>query len=201
MTGDVAVATEPAPVAVGARRYRGRWYGFPLWLAVGSVGILYDASNPGFPTGYSLPGLVIWTWIAAAWVVRCAQWVRGTSALRSVLVPPLVAATLIAVCAANLPLTLRFAASRSAFDAAVPVVAISTEATDGSGRIGSYDICDVRTIGPATVFIDCPGARVLGYAGFAYVPPGETIDLDDGVLVSPAYTDLGGGWWAWTANW
>lgn len=184
-----------------SRRYRGRWYGFPLWLAVGSAAILYDASNPGFMTLLSLPALAIWGWIAIAWVVRLVQWVRGTSSLRSVLVPPLVLAGVIALCGANVPLHLRFDASRAAFDRWRAEETSRTAPMEGSSRVGLYEICSDDTVDVTVVLLDCAGSGLVDDSGFAYVPPGTTVDLGGADRESPTYIDLGGGWWAWTASW
>ena len=186
--------------AHASRRYRGQWYGFPLWLTLASVGILYDASNPGFMTVVSLPALAIWGWIAIAWVVRLVQWIRGTSALRSVLVPPLVAVVVIVLCASNVPLHLRFAASRAAFDASRATEASKPKPMEGTSWIGLYEICGDETIGVPVVLVDCLGSGLVDDAGFAYFPPGTTVDLNEAERESTTYTDLGGGWWAWTAR-
>jgi hypothetical protein len=202
VTGDVGVVGDVvAERADVTRHYRGRWYGFPLWLAVASAGILYDASNPGFMTLLSLPALAIWVWIAIAWAVRLVQWVLGTSALRSVLVPPLVLVAVVALCAANVPLHLRFDASRAAFDASLAVEGRSLDPTMGTERIGLYEICVDETEGVLVVYTDCAGSGLVDNSGFAYAPPGTTMNLDNGERESPTYTDLGGGWWAWTASW
>jgi hypothetical protein len=100
----------------------------------------------------------------------------------------------------DVPLRARWQLSRPAFDDAVTGAMGSPDAVPvRDGRtIGLYRVDAATRFGDAVVFTDADGG-FFGGGGFAYLPGGPVDGVQDESYERPTYTDLGSGWYAWTA--
>jgi hypothetical protein len=162
----------------------------------------------------SVPGVVLWAWLlghglllltGALWLVLVVMDVmrRGSWPRAVFLVAPLLVSLTFVALVAQLPLKARWAADRSAFDSSVrPGLPGGLE---GVRRIGSmpaigYEITSVWRVPEGVLFKEANGS-FFDDAGFAYLPNGPSVDMDQPDFESPTFTHLGGPWYSWTASW
>jgi hypothetical protein len=174
-------------------------------VAVPSVALLWS---------HSVPGLKFVVWAAAILVLLCFA---GVWALRLLLfalrhrrwdwwfaVAPVAGLLVAASVYSALPLQVRFAASRPAFDRVIselPPPGGGGFYFLGSRQIGSYRIDEAHHVHGGVIFSEHNG-DVFHNAGFAYLPDGPTPGLaNEYDFEAPAWRHLGGPWYSWTATW
>ena len=194
-----------------------RWFEHPpQWffhaiLIVPTAMLLLAASVPG--TMFFLGIAAVWLLAIGGllWLVRIALYVsarvRGRSAGSPLwcLVAPAAGCVVVAMLVVDAPLRLRWAGSRSDFARAV-ADAPSPRGVDRripfavERHLGSYEVISGIRAGDAVFFYESSGA-FLDHAGFAYLPSGPESLRGNAGFESPQFTELGGGWYAWTASW
>lgn len=189
--------------------------GFHLLLVVAIAGLFYAVSFPGIARRpLFASGLALFI-IAVVWLFRTLIYMLGRNRREGsplwFLVLPISALFVVMMLRAEVPLRLRWAASRGAFEhmvqtggppAATRYLPDGTERPWGfKGRVGLYEVTEiVSTVGFEYVrFYERTGSFLPGYsfsgdAGFLYVPPGSNPP-------HPAHwlkpISLGGGWYTW----
>jgi hypothetical protein len=152
---------------------------------------IFASSIPGIEFGLALIASSLFFFVVApAWALSfaLAAWkgrgFRDRALIRWLSVPMASLLCLVLV-ATNIPLKLRFEASRSAFDAAVR----DGYSTDG-GQIGLYWIDRVSEAGDGVPFFVTRGGGFMEECGLAHSPGRNpaTHQFDSA-------RDLGGGWW------
>jgi hypothetical protein len=170
---------------------------------------LWMATLPGYSGLGALAGLASLATAGIVLVVFVVRRRRGTAG-RCARGPGLPAVSAVAlalgvVLTMQLPLRVRWAASRLAFTAVVENLPASDSTEDWQpvevpARIGGYRIRDADRVRGGIIFYETHGS-MLDWAGFAYLPDGPYADLDTGWFESPIFEHLGGPWYAFTASW
>jgi hypothetical protein len=194
---------EDAPLKVGPRWW---WvWGFHLLVGGTAAVMLFSWSYPGvhvylFWAGGAVAGLLGCWWLG--WIV----YVTTTTGRRWrwFLVGPAIAVLTASLMAAAVPLQLRWAASRAAFDAVVaghplPPKGSEWRNFDVPARVGTYRIDAAYWVPGGAVFFEANGA-FIDEAGFAYLPGGPGPDLPNTNFEAPQYKSLGGGWYSFTSG-
>lgn len=165
---------------------------------------------------FSLPGGHFVVWILTFWVVTTATlvWaVRIVSYLVSrrrgshsgsawwFAVAPVGSLVLALAIYAGLPLEVRWQLGKSDFAAALADVRADPAewAEFRDRRVGTYTITHAKRVDGGVVFYEKTGS-FLDNAGFAYMPPGQTLAGTDS-FERPEWVALGDDWYAWTASW
>lgn len=184
---------------------------FHLALTVPAVLLLYGFSVPGLAVVTVavaavalLVGAVVWAVWLVAYVVGRRRGTAGGSAWW-LLVAPLGGLLVVGLVMADVPLRVRWAGSKAAFERAArlappPVPRGEDVLFDAPDRIGSYDVTLAYRIGDAVLFQERNGA-LFDDAGFAYLPSGPFPELSTGSVEGPRFRPLGDGWFAYTASW
>jgi hypothetical protein len=200
----------------GARAHAWLWrrpphHWFHLALVPPTLLLLWSVSVPGISWTAYVVGQFVLTLAALVWIVRCAghavAWHRGRREGRAawIVVSPVCAVLTASLVVTDVPLRARWEASEDAFDefvATLPEAGPSQEwrPLPPPGRLGWYDIRDVRQIGEAVILWEASGA-FSDDAGFAFLPEGPFPELESGSFENPTFEHLGGPWYAWTASW
>lgn len=102
---------------------------------------------------------------------------------------------------AGLPLEVRWQLGKSDFAAALADVRADPAewAEFRDRRVGTYTITHAKRVDGGVVFYEKTGS-FLDNAGFAYMPPGQTLAGTDS-FERPEWVALGDDWYAWTASW
>lgn len=162
--------------------------------------VLWAFSVPGLAVLWLLAGLMLW---GVAGVLWCVRIVAGMDSKQGwswwFVVAAAMVIGLIGLIVANAPLKARWAFSRASFEAAVVALPPEQGFIGGNAQIGSYRITNVERVSTGVIFTEANGA-VFNSAGFAYLPNGPTPELENGSFEGPAWTPLGGHWYAWTAS-
>jgi len=112
----------------------------------------------------------------------------------------LAVAVVVGLAAFDVPLRIRFLASRDALEAVVEA-AQSGDPTpdDGSLRAGWFDVSAVRVLPEGVLLYEANG-NGFDDGGFAYLP-GDDLPEGDTSFESPSFRSLGGHWYAFTSSW
>jgi len=173
---------------------------FPLLLCVPLGWMLWLFSGPGIQTVLVLAALAVLLVFGLTWL-GMVHWARrdgrpltwyGIAAVLTMIVLVLVVL--------QVPRQARWAASREAFDLLAVELADKPDLTV-SGRIGWYEVNQVRHVRGGWIVYNSTGSGMFDDAGFAYLPGGPTADLGDGSWENPRFVHLGGPWYSWTASW
>ncbi|MBO0678175.1 hypothetical protein JRC04_11950 [Mycolicibacterium sp. S2-37] len=137
-----------------------------------AVLLAYSASTLGGAFGTGLLALLAALVVAAAWLVRtitCAALTRRFFV--RMLAVPLVFALTVGLLAFDVPVRVRFALARPAFEQAVAAIQAGAPPEDFRRRHGTYPVDQVVRRG-RNIYFSVAGAGFLGGAGFAYLPAG-----------------------------
>lgn len=175
-----------------------RWV-FHVWLVVLSALLLWSASYPGSGALEGLGVLALIGFSAVVWAVRLIGFWRSGERRdprrRWFAAAPGGALLVMAMLYGGVPLSVRFAASRSAFDRAV----VASHDSASAERIGLFTITVIDRRGRNVFFYEKHG-DLFDDAGFAYLPDGPSADLGNGNFENPEFRHLSGDWYAWTAS-
>jgi hypothetical protein len=160
-----------------------------------AAGIALEASSRDNLLGWTV-AIIAWLGVFTAWLVRLvflaapqARTFPGRWRLRWAL-PMLILAGAAALMVLDVPLRLRFEASRPALDQlAAEVMAGSTSTPDSAGL---YDL-ESLTRTPDGVRFLVEGSGFIDRFGFAFAADGDPSDPDS----DDVYRPLGGGWFVW----
>jgi hypothetical protein len=163
--------------------------------------VLWATSFPGLDLVPAAIGGLGLAAAAGVWCVRLVAFVaarrtgHATGSLRPFLLAPLGALLLLVLLVEHVPLRVRWAASRDAFEATMRTL-------DGTAQglpadIGWYRVTRVIRHGDAVLFSE-DHVGILDDTGFAYLPDGPVDDLP---LVRPRFVHLGDDWYSFTASW
>ncbi|MEV0807573.1 hypothetical protein [Micromonospora sp. NPDC050200] len=176
-------------------------------VAVGGAAILLWAfSVPGFSVLLAMTAAPVFGGAALLWVVGAqASHVAGRTWPWWLPVAPFMAVVVLALLVIGVPVRVRWALNREAFETVVAGLPRSTPATrfdrvEVPARVGGYGIRSACLVPGGVVFYEEHGA-FFDDAGFAYLPGGPTSSLGNGSFESPTFRSLGGGWYGWTASW
>ena len=168
-----------------------------LAILPGGVAIL-AASLPGGDFGLLVVASVLWLPVGLAWIAALVASRGQRHALgrpqRSFALAPAVVVLTVALAISGLPLTARFAISRSALER-LPDLGLSN---DESASVGLYSVCCFERTDFGYRFGVSQGLNVVW--GFAYSPNGPPAgpDIDSGLREGDnAYRHLDGPWYIW----
>ncbi|AQA24628.1 hypothetical protein BTZ20_1650 [Rhodococcus sp. MTM3W5.2] len=182
------------------------WDRPPGWSLLATTALVCGAALWAFtfPTPNSWILILFCLWpaalIAICWTAKTATFlVRRNAWSHWILAVPLVTLSSITLLVFGAPLQARWQLSQSDFAAAVEEIRSGTDRTDFDGRIGGYDVRDVRTHGDNVYFV-VSDSGFLDDDGVAYLPDGEPATPDpvgEGVQV----WHLRGPWYSFSAGW
>jgi hypothetical protein len=182
--------------------------GFHGVLAGGTGLLLWAFSAPGFSMVHALVSLPVLAVLVPLWLVKLLLFPgqhRRWSAWFAL--APVVAVIVVVLLAARVPLDVRWAMSRDAFEAVVASLPPPTSRDEEWSplsvpeKIGSYRIDSADRVPDGGVIFYEASGNLLDDAGFAFLPGGPTQSLDTDWFESPVFRRLGGGWYSWTASW
>jgi hypothetical protein len=192
------------------RRPPGRLFHVVL-IAVPAVWIVLVSTTPGPQWLFALPADWLVLIGAVIWAVRLGTYAlarhhgRATGLERSFLIAPIAGVVVIALVWLEIPLRVRWAVSKPAFQAAVENAPPPTDVQnpiefDASDWVGTYKVLFAYRVGDGAIFYEASG---VGFddAGFAYLPTGPFVEVESAGFERPQFRALGGGWYAWTASW
>lgn len=170
------------------------------WFAIG-LGIgLFAVSVPGFMFFPMMLALLISAPLALVWVVWAFIHLAHARWTRWLLVGPAMLTMTIAVGFIEVPLKLRFAASKGAFETALREANESADPSFQERRIGLYKITYVQSLsGGGTAFFESNGS-LFDDAGFAYLPVPPPPHYDGG-LKAGRFRHLSGNWYSFESSW
>ncbi|SEK85683.1 hypothetical protein [Rhodococcus maanshanensis] len=182
------------------------WDRPPGWSLLATTALVCGAAlwAFSFPTPNSWILILFCLWptvlIAVCWTVKTTTFlVRRNAWSNWILAAPLVALTSATLLVFDVPLQARWQLSQSDFAAAVEEVRSGADRADFDGRIGGYDVRDVRRHGDNVYFV-VTDSGFLDDDGVAYLPDGEPTTPDpvgEGVQV----WHLRGPWYSFSAGW
>ncbi|HEY8543720.1 MAG TPA: hypothetical protein VIL36_01685 [Acidimicrobiales bacterium] len=207
----------------------------PLWrrppgrlfhgvLAVAVLVLLWSVSTPASISNGVLVAALVLLAGQSVWTVRAVGFLtlwwrdRTRPGLVNFLLAPACGLVVLLTVQAEVPLRLRWLASRPAFedavaaaldaagtaDSAAALDEIGWVTVDGVGEggwIGLYEIERVRCVGRGGVlFLEATGGGDFGGNGFAYLPEGPDELAPHAAGVDPTIRHLGGPWYAWAAD-
>ena len=193
-------------------RFANWWLRPPGWIfwgacTLGAAGLLWSLTTVGGGFFLGVGAIGILALCAVAWVFRVSVLLiltglsgprRTWAALAAIPVCGLLVAGLVVT---EAPLHLRWAHSRSAFEAAV--AELPADGSSGGtmpSRLGTYRVLAIERVGTGVYFFEADSG-LFDDAGFAYLPDGPDPDAAAGTFERLSVSDLSGNWYTWTSSW